>query len=67
VAKKVYEVVAIIELHGWELTRTRGSHRQFRHPRSYAAVITISGKRSSTMTVGQLASIRRLSGIKELR
>ena len=65
-AKKVHEVIAIIELHGWELTRMRGSHRQFRHPRSYA-VITITGKRSGTMTVGQMASIRRLSGIKELR
>jgi predicted RNA binding protein YcfA (HicA-like mRNA interferase family) len=66
VAKKVHEVIAALEKHGWKQMRQRGSHRQFRHPSSNA-VITVVGKPSSMMTVGQLASIRRLSGIKELR
>lgn len=65
-AKKAHEVIAIIEFHGWRLTRIRGSHKQFRHAHN-PAVITLVGKRSSTITVGQLASIRRLTGIKELR
>jgi len=66
VAKKVHEVVAILEAHGWRLVREGGSHRQFRHPTS-RLVVTVSGKRSATMPVGQLASIRRKSRIKDLR
>jgi predicted RNA binding protein YcfA (HicA-like mRNA interferase family) len=66
VAKKVREVIFIIESHGWVLVRHSGSHRQYRHAGS-AAVVTVAGKPSSTMTVGQLANIRRLTGIKELR
>jgi predicted RNA binding protein YcfA (HicA-like mRNA interferase family) len=66
VAKKVHEAISILEAHGWKQVRVRGSHRQFTHP-SYRAVLTVSGKRSSTIPVGQLASIRRKSGIEELR
>ncbi len=66
VAKKVREVISILERHGWEQVRERGSHRQFRHP-VRPEVITVSGKRSGTMPVGQLASIRRKSRIEDLR
>ncbi len=66
VAKKVHEVVSVLEAHGWRQSRERGSHRQFRHP-DMPRVVTVAGKRSDTMPVGQLASIRRNSGIKELR
>jgi predicted RNA binding protein YcfA (HicA-like mRNA interferase family) len=65
-ARKIHEVVSILEAHGWRQVRERGSHRQFRHP-DRSSVITVAGKRSSTMPVGQLASIRRNSAIKELR
>jgi predicted RNA binding protein YcfA (HicA-like mRNA interferase family) len=65
-AKKAREVISIIETHGWRQVRERGSHRQFRHPNS-SFVVTVSGKRNDTMTVGQLADIRRKSGIEELR
>jgi len=65
-AKKVHEAIAILEAHGWRQVRLRGSYRQFRHPRRNA-VLTVSGKRASTIPVGQLASIRRKSGIEELR
>jgi predicted RNA binding protein YcfA (HicA-like mRNA interferase family) len=65
-AKKNREVISILETHGWRQVRERGRHRQCRHPNS-AFVVTVSGKRSDTMTVGQLTDIRRKSGIKELR
>ncbi len=65
-AKKVHEVIAILEAYGWRQVRERGSHRQFKHP-DLAPVVTLSGKRSDTMPVGQLASIRRKSGVEELR
>jgi predicted RNA binding protein YcfA (HicA-like mRNA interferase family) len=66
VAKKVHEVISILEAHGWQQLRERGSHRQFRHP-TLPAVVTVTGKRSDTMPVGQLTSIRRKSGIEDLR
>jgi predicted RNA binding protein YcfA (HicA-like mRNA interferase family) len=66
VAKKVYEVIAILESHGWRQVRRRGSHLHFRHP-SQPVVITVAGKRSDTMKIGQLADVRRKSGIEELR
>jgi predicted RNA binding protein YcfA (HicA-like mRNA interferase family) len=65
-AKKVREAITILEAHGWRQVRERGSHRQFKHP-DLSPVVTVAGKRSSTIPVGQLASIRRKSGIEELR
>ena len=65
-AKKVRDVIAILEARGWRQVRQRGSHRQYRHPDS-SLRLTVSGKRSDTMTIGQLADIRRKSGIEELR
>lgn len=65
-AKKVHEVISILEAHGWRQVRERGSHRQFEHP-ALRSIVTVSGKRSVTMPLDQLASIRRKSGIEELR
>ena len=66
VAKKVREVILFLETHGWRQARERGSHRQFKH-RDIPAVITVSGKPSATMPIGQLAGIRRKSGIEDSR
>lgn len=65
-AKKVKEVIASLELHGWHLARQRGSHRQFKHARR-RAVITLAGRPSEMVKPGILAKIRRDSGIDELR
>jgi predicted RNA binding protein YcfA (HicA-like mRNA interferase family) len=65
-AKKVREVVAILEAHGWTQVRQRGSHRQFKHP-EFLPTITVAGKRSDTMPAGVLATVRRNSKIEELR
>ncbi|HEY5192773.1 MAG TPA: type II toxin-antitoxin system HicA family toxin [Solirubrobacteraceae bacterium] len=65
-AKKVRDVIAILEAHGWPQMRQRGSHRQFKHP-EFVATVTVAGKWSDTIPVGQLASIRRNSEIEELR
>jgi predicted RNA binding protein YcfA (HicA-like mRNA interferase family) len=66
VPKKVHEVISILEAHGWRQVRARGSHRHFKH-RDRAPIVTVAGKRSSTMRAGMLARIRRASGVKELR
>ena len=39
---KVREVIKLIEEDGWYLARTRGSHRQFKHP-TKSGLITITG------------------------
>jgi predicted RNA binding protein YcfA (HicA-like mRNA interferase family) len=65
-AKKVREVIAILEAHGWRQTRQRGSHRQFKHPEN-ESVVTVHGKRNDTIKAGTLANIRRNSEIEELR
>jgi predicted RNA binding protein YcfA (HicA-like mRNA interferase family) len=63
---KVGEVIAVLERNGWVMVRQRGSHRVFRHPHTTEAV-TVPGKRSKDVPVGTLASIRRKSGLEELR
>jgi predicted RNA binding protein YcfA (HicA-like mRNA interferase family) len=65
-AKKVREAIAILEANGWVQVRQRGSHRQFRHP-AHKLRVTVAGKRNDTISVGQLAGIRRKSGIKRSR
>ena len=39
---KVRDAIRIVEQDGWRLVRTRGSHRQFRHPEKPGKV-TIAG------------------------
>jgi predicted RNA binding protein YcfA (HicA-like mRNA interferase family) len=65
-AKKVHEVIATLEAHGWRQVRQRGSHRHFRNPNN-PNLVTVTGKRSATIPVGQLQDIRRKSRIEELR
>jgi len=48
VAVKVRDAIKLIEADGWQLSRTRGSHRQYRHP-SKPGLVTIAGKRSDTL------------------
>jgi predicted RNA binding protein YcfA (HicA-like mRNA interferase family) len=66
VAKKVHEVISILEAQGWRQVRQRGSHRQFRNPNN-TQVVAVTGKRSATIAIGQLQTIRRISEIEELR
>jgi predicted RNA binding protein YcfA (HicA-like mRNA interferase family) len=40
---KVRDVLKVIEDDGWYLVRTRGSHRQYKHPIK-AGLVTLPGK-----------------------
>jgi predicted RNA binding protein YcfA (HicA-like mRNA interferase family) len=42
---KVREILKLIAADGWYLDRTRGSHRQFKHP-TRAGLVTVAGKPS---------------------
>lgn len=60
---KVRDVVKILENDGWFLARTRGSPRQFKHPRK-KGLVTIAGKPREDLAPGTLNSIYKQAGIK---
>jgi predicted RNA binding protein YcfA (HicA-like mRNA interferase family) len=45
---KVRDAIKLVEGDGWELMRTRGSHRQYRHPIK-PGLVTIAGMPSDTL------------------
>lgn len=53
----------MVEDDGWRFVAQRGSHRQYRHP-TKAGKVTISGKPSTDVPPGTLASILKQAGLK---
>jgi len=60
---KVKELLKLLEEDGWALSRTRGSHRQYKHP-TKSGTVTIAGKPSADVPKGTLNAILKQSGIK---
>ena len=60
---KVREVIKMIEEDGWYLIKTRGDHRQYKHPVKSGRV-TISGNLGKDMPPGTLNSVLKQSGLK---
>ena len=60
---KVRDVIKLIEAAGWYLARTRGSHRQFKHPIK-KGVVTVPNKPSDDLAPGTLNSIFKQAGLK---
>ncbi|HEX2165153.1 MAG TPA: type II toxin-antitoxin system HicA family toxin [Thermoanaerobaculia bacterium] len=63
---KVREVLRMLESKGWVLVRTRGSHRQLRHP-VRRGTVTVAGKPSLDLPPGTLRSILRQAGLTDER
>ena len=61
---KVRDVIKLIEKDGWYVARTRGSHRQFKHP-TKPGLVTIAGKTNDDLAAGTLNSILKQAGLKE--
>ena len=61
---KVREVIKRLQAEGWYLSRTRGSHRQFKH-RAKPGLVTVAGKLNVDMPPGTLKNIWRQAGISE--
>lgn len=59
---KVKEVLKLLKDDGWDIVRTRGSHRQLKHARKKGTV-TVAGKLSKDMPPGTLRSILRQAGL----
>jgi predicted RNA binding protein YcfA (HicA-like mRNA interferase family) len=60
---KVREAIKMIETDGWYLARTRGSHRQFKHP-TKPGLVTIAGHPGVDIPKGTLNSILKQAGLK---
>jgi predicted RNA binding protein YcfA (HicA-like mRNA interferase family) len=60
---KVREVIQVIERDGWYLVRTKGDHRQYKHP-SKQGCVTISGNLGYDIPPGTLNSVLKQSGLK---
>jgi len=61
---KVRNVIKRLEQDGWYLHRTRGSHRQFKHPVKKGKV-TVPGKMSDEIAPGTLNNIWKQAQLKE--
>ena len=61
---KFRDVIKILEQDGWYLARTKGSHRQFKHPIKSGAV-TLAGKFSVDVPIGTLKNIWRQAQLEE--
>jgi predicted RNA binding protein YcfA (HicA-like mRNA interferase family) len=60
---KVREVIQMLEVDGWFLVATRGSHRQFKHA-AQPGRVTVAGKPSDDLAPGTLNSILKQAQIK---
>jgi len=60
---KVWQIMGMAEADGWRLVRTRGSHRQYKHPEKRGRV-TIPGKRSDNLHPKTTASILQQAGLR---
>jgi predicted RNA binding protein YcfA (HicA-like mRNA interferase family) len=54
----------MVEDNGWQLIRTKGDHRQYRHPVK-AGLVTIAGHMSDDLHPKTLRSIRRQAQLEE--
>ena len=60
---KVRDAIKMVESGGWELARTRGSHRQYHHP-AKPGTVTIAGHPSLDLDPKTQASILKQAGLK---
>jgi predicted RNA binding protein YcfA (HicA-like mRNA interferase family) len=63
-AVKVSEILRMLQVGGWMLVATRGSHRQFKHANKPGRV-TVPGKPGDDLAPGTLNSILKQSGLKK--
>ena len=60
---RVRDAIKLIEEDGWRLVRTRGSHRQYKHP-TKPGLVTIPGKLSKDLPLGLQRSILKQAGLE---
>ena len=60
---KVREAIKMLRDDGWELSRTRGSHRQYKHPEK-PGLVTVAGQVNDELAAGTFNSILKQAGLK---
>ena len=60
---KVTALLKLLEGEGWQLSRTRGSHRQYKHP-TKPGLVTVPGKPSDELHPKTLSSILKQAGLR---
>lgn len=63
---KVRGVIRILKNDGWFVVRTRGSHRQLKHP-TKSGLVTVAGHQSKDLSQDTLRSIWKQAGIGDER
>lgn len=61
---KVRDVIRRLERDGWTLARTKGSHRQFKHP-TKPGLVTVAGQLGRDVPPGTLKSIWRQAQLED--
>ena len=60
---KFRQIVKIIQENGWYYERTKGSHKQYKHP-TKPGVVTIAGKPGEEVPKGTLNNILKQADLK---
>jgi predicted RNA binding protein YcfA (HicA-like mRNA interferase family) len=60
---KARDIIRLLEADGWFEARSKGSHRQFKHP-TKAGLVTVPVHGANDVPLPVLASIERQSGVK---
>ena len=60
---KVRDAIRLVEQDGWSLVRTRGSHRQYRHP-DKPGTVTIAGKLNDDLPRRTWTSVMKQAGLQ---
>ena len=63
---KIRDAIRLVEADGWRRVRTRGSHRQYKHP-SKPGRVTVAGKPRDDLAPGTLNSVLKQAGLQERR
>lgn len=61
---KVCQILRMLSREGWEVVRIRGDHRQLRNVKGKPGTVTVSGKKSDTLSQEVLNSIWKQAGWK---
>jgi len=61
---KVRDMLKKLMDDGWFLARTKGSHRQYKHP-TKRGLVTVAGHPSDDLAPGTQNSILKQSGLKQ--
>lgn len=64
---KVRDILSLLERDGWYLVRTKGSHRQYRHPKKVWRVTLAVHSSNDDLAPGTLNSILKQAQLKQGR